>query len=195
MDFILGVIILAIIWYLIKAVRSRPNNANNIDYKNYVPKPKTPETLSNQSTIVLGTEPPKYSEVLAYRVYGDESFAFDIVGEASYQQNLMQIAGAKNEVRKSHNCIAIIRAEPTNPHDPNAVVVGVDNKIVGYFDRDTAKKFHKLLQDKNLNEQVIIAVEAKVVGGWADQYSTGDYGVKLDVPRSLGKWELDRIEN
>ena len=112
-----------------------------------------------------------------------------------YAGKLASIAGDKDEVRKAHECIAIIRAEPNNPHDPNAVAVGIDNKIVGYFDRATAKKFHKFLEEKNLNKHVIFAVEAMVVGGWADQYSTGDYGVKLDVPQSLGKWELDRIEN
>lgn len=192
MDFILGVIILAIIWYVVKAIL---NKQDNDKYKNFVPAPKKPGTLRNQSTYVAGAEKPRYGDVSAYRVEGDRSFSFDIVGEASYQNNLRQIAGDKGEVRKAHECIAIIRAEPNNPYDPNAIAVGIDNKIVGYFDRTTAKRFHKFLQDKSLNNQVIIAVQAMVVGGWADQYSTGDYGVKLDVPTSFGKWELDRIEN
>ncbi len=168
MDFIILVIVVAVIWFLYRVRKS-------------------------QSKIIY----PKQDmhQIIAYQVRGDGNFAFDIVGEASYQNNLKQIAGDKDEVRKAHECIAIIRAEPNNPHDPNAVAVGIDNKIVGYFDRATAKKFHKFLEEKNLNKHVIFAVEAMVVGGWADQYSTGDYGVKLDVPQSLGKWELDRIEN
>nr|DAR57309.1 MAG TPA: HIRAN protein [Caudoviricetes sp.] len=136
----------------------------------------------------------KAKSLTGYKVYGDGSFLFDIVGEASYQNNLKAIAGEKEEDGKEYECVAIIRAEPTNPHDSNAIAVGINNKLVGYFDRQTAKRFHTYLKNQNLSIDAVFAVNALVVGGWDNRYSRGSYGVKLDVPLSFSDWNLERIE-
>lgn len=134
------------------------------------------------------------SKFVAYRVFGDGSYSFEIVGEASYQDNLREIAGEKEDRAKDQECIAIIRPEPNNKYDPNAIAVGIDNRLVGYFERNTAKRFHKFLKNNNLDGHTVVVVEAMIVGGWSNRGGSGHYGVKLNVPKNFDKWELNEIE-
>lgn len=138
---------------------------------------------------------PTSKNIVGFKVLGDDSFNFDIVGEGNYQGYLKQIAGPKSEIRKEHDCIAFIKPEPDNAYDPNAIAVFIDNKPVGYFDRATAKKFQKFLQAKNFGSNTVFAVNALIVGGWKDDESTGHYGVKLDAPMDFSQWGLERIED
>lgn len=128
-----------------------------------------------------------------YRVTGNQKYDFDIVGEASYQENLKKIAGEKQELSKRIKCIAIISLDPTNPHDKNAVKVTINQKTVGYFDRDKAMKFNLYLKEKGMSS-ISLLVDAMIVGGWVDGKSEGHYGVKLDVPFDFYQWQLNKIE-
>ena len=138
---------------------------------------------------------PTSKNIVGFKVFGDDSYNFDIVGEGNYQGYLKKIAGPKTEIRKEHDCIAFIQPEPDNAYDSNAVAVFIDNKPVGYFDRETAKKFQKFLQAKNFGSNTVFAVNALIVGGWKDDVSTGHYGVKLDAPVDFSQWGLESIED
>lgn len=104
---------------------------------------------------------------------GENSYTYNIVGEASYQKNLIKIAGKKEETSKFYECSAKVVSEPTNKYDKNAVKVEINGLTVGYLSRAEAQR----LVGKRIN----ITVPAVINGGWDDGDSKGHYGVKLAI--------------
>ena len=100
-------------------------------------------------------------------------YTYDIVGEASYQNNLIKIAGKKEEESKFYECSAKVISEPTNKYDKDAVKVEINGLTVGYLSRAEAQR----LAGKRINK----TVPAVINGGWSDGDSTGHYGVKLAI--------------
>lgn len=101
------------------------------------------------------------------------SYAYNIVGEQSYQNNLKKIAGPKEEESKFFECYAKVSSEPFNQYDKNAVKVEINGLLVGYLSKSEAAK----LSGKVVNK----TVPAVIDGGWKDEESTGSYGVKLAI--------------
>ena len=101
------------------------------------------------------------------------SYAYNIVGEQSYQNNLRKIAGPKEEESKFFECYAKVSSEPYNQYDKNAVKVEINGLLVGYLSKGEAAK----LAGKVINK----TVPAVIDGGWKDEESTGSYGVKLAI--------------
>lgn len=64
-----------------------------------------------------------------------------IVGESHYQPALLSITNSSPGEEVAFECIAELVPEPTNPHDPHAVMVRVERKCVGYLSRQNARKF------------------------------------------------------
>ena len=100
-------------------------------------------------------------------------YAYNIVGEQSYQNNLKKIAGPKEEESKFFECYAKVSSEPFNQYDKNAVKVEINGLLVGYLSKSEAAK----LSSKVVNK----TVPAVIDGGWKDEESTGSYGVKLAI--------------
>lgn len=100
-------------------------------------------------------------------------YDFDIVGEQSYQQNLARISGQKELRSKHFECSAIVISEPSNRFDKNAIRVEINGLIVGYIPKEKAKKLSRYSVRKT--------VPALINGGWKDDYSEGNYGVKLAI--------------
>lgn len=100
---------------------------------------------------------------------------FEVVGEASYQDALEQICGGRDFYSAQHQCQALLIPEPNNPHDPNAVQVIVDRKLVAYLAREHAVEYH---QHIGMNAS---SCDAKIVGGWDDGETIGHFGIKLKI--------------
>ena len=113
------------------------------------------------------------NETKASLVSNSVSYAYNIVGEQSYQNNLKKIAGPKEEESKFFECYAKVSSEPFNQYDKNAVKVEINGLLVGYLSRGEAAK----LAGKVVNK----TVPAVIDGGWKDEESTGSYGVKLAI--------------
>lgn len=120
------------------------------------------------------------------RVSGDKTdviilqpgaYAFNIVGEASYQSTLADLVGGKSEDGANHYFMALIAPERNNRHDPNAVRVAIENRTVGYLDRRHAAEYRHYLGDTPA------VCCANVVGGWhrARKNDEGHFGVKLAI--------------
>lgn len=61
-----------------------------------------------------------------------------IVGESHYQDAIRSACGWKPGTDTAFDCMAELVPEPTNPHDPNAIMVQIDGRCVGYLSRDDA---------------------------------------------------------
>lgn len=70
-----------------------------------------------------------------------------VVGESHYQPALLSITNSSPGEEVAVDCIAELVPEPTNPHDPHAVMVRVEGKCVGYLSRQNARKFGPRLKD------------------------------------------------
>lgn len=102
------------------------------------------------------------------------AYNFDIVGEASYQNALDQLAGGKTEAGVNVQKMATLIMEKNNPVDRNAVRVDIEGQTVGYLSRNHAKRFRK-----TINRSHCVA-PALITGGWKRAGSQGNYGVRLN---------------
>jgi hypothetical protein len=64
----------------------------------------------------------------------------EVVGEASYQDNLWRIVGGRHspDGRVREDLYAVLAAEPDNPYDANAVAVWIQGLKVGYLSHEDA---------------------------------------------------------
>jgi hypothetical protein len=77
---------------------------------------------------------------------------------------------------QNHYQPAILRSEPTNPHDGNAIAVEISGLKVGYLDRHTAAKLTN--QCKRLGfDRIEATCKAKLAG----YRSHGDQAAKVNV--------------
>ncbi|WP_179992014.1 MULTISPECIES: hypothetical protein [unclassified Acinetobacter] len=101
------------------------------------------------------------------------SYAYNIVGEQAYQNNLKKIAGPKEEESKFFECYANVSSDPFNQYDKNAIKVEINGLTVGYISKVEAAK----LAGRVINK----TVPAVIDGGWLDDDGEGSYGVKLAI--------------
>ncbi len=112
---------------------------------------------------LLSDESPQAVDAPAWTGYG----YLGVVGESQYQPALQQIA------RRDRACQATLIPESDNPFDVNAVVVKIENEVVGYLQRSHARKYRSRL----LALTQPFCCPAKLIGGTRDKPS---FGVLLD---------------
>lgn len=114
--------------------------------------------------------------------YDFENYPFEIVGEASYQSNICKFA----ELRDGKGCFteteARIVREPNNSYDKNACRVDINGLVVGYFAKNHAESWVRLLERLNIPDSSEVYVKAVIVGGGSKDYKLG---VRLDIPSRI----------
>jgi hypothetical protein len=112
---------------------------------------------------------------------GDGEFGFQIVGESHHQTAIEKMVGGRSKEGSHYRCTAIVRAEPTNRYDPNAVEVLIAGIQVGYIPAYQAADMRQTLQRYSINEA---ECDALVLGGWdRGGGDVGYLGVRLDLVR------------
>jgi hypothetical protein len=106
----------------------------------------------------------------------------EVVGEASYQDNLWRIVGGHNypDDRVRVDVYAVLAAESDNPYDPNAVSVWVKGLKVGYLSRDDARRYRPGLLALEQQHGKPIALAGAIVGGGMRADGPGRLGIFLD---------------
>ncbi|HEY3694097.1 HIRAN domain-containing protein [Phenylobacterium sp.] len=115
---------------------------------------------------------------LTVRFPGDGDYETDIVGESNYQTDLEAICGGRSKESHEFECEAMLRREPDNPYDPNAVCVWVQDRRVGYLARPLAAAFSQMAAARGVTA---VVCDALIVGGWRDAKGESHFGVKLDL--------------
>lgn len=102
----------------------------------------------------------------------------DVVGEAFYQDALWRVAGGRqsNHQRVRVDIIAMLRAEPENPYDVNAVEVSIRAARVGHLSRENARLYQPGLIAFQQRVGKPIVLRGVIVGG----------GIYADGPGRLG---------
>jgi hypothetical protein len=85
-----------------------------------------------------------------------------VVGTSHYQDALLELSGrtADDEVRVQK--IALFVPEPDNPHDPNAIAVTIDGRLVGYLSRDENTHWLDVVTGNEIGAEAMIAGRAGV---------------------------------
>lgn len=113
---------------------------------------------------------------------GPGAFEVDVVGESHYQAALESICGGRNESGHRLEVKASLVPENDNPHDSKAVRICIQDKTVGYLDRQAARAYRKKMAGIGLTD-VTVKCDAVIVGGWdRGGGDRGYFGVKLDLP-------------
>ena len=116
---------------------------------------------------------------------GPGTFQYEVVGESYYVNDLRHIifnAGLKVDEPGEMYCRAFLLCEPKNEYDPNAVVVVVETRRVGYIPRkdaqELAPELRKLANTRTKNGRggQVLCVQACI--GWSGPERIG---VRLDL--------------
>lgn len=104
--------------------------------------------------------------------------SLEVVGESHYQDALWRIAGGRTTERIRKEAQAVLKAESTNPYDPNAIAVWIRGDLVGYLSREDAAAYRPGLLAIEARHGGLIELACVVVGG----------GIRADGPGFLGVW-------
>lgn len=114
-------------------------------------------------------------------------FAVTVKGEL-YQEAIRQLIQENAANADSDSGAQIFQAHlmPDNDNscDSGVVRVNIDNRTVGYLNREEARNFHRRLDEKGLSNRITVC-NAIITGGSEVDGKTFNYDVKLDM-ESLG---------
>lgn len=87
-----------------------------------------------------------------------------VVGTSHYQDALLELSGrtADEEIRVEK--VAVFVPEPDNPHDPNAIAVHIDGRLVGYLSRDENRRWLDVVNDHDVAAEAMIAGRGGTTG-------------------------------
>lgn len=151
---------------------------------------KDDEARKNYHKLKEGDSSPCPDQPNYHPLQGNAQYNFKIIGEAAFQENLLHIAGRKQEKATCMKLNAVIQAEPTNQFDAEAVRVQINGYTVGYFDRQTAMDFKTTLAARQIAPTTKFKAGASIVGGWKDHKSEGDFSVYLDIDTQQHRFGL-----
>jgi hypothetical protein len=109
---------------------------------------------------------------------GDDTL--EVVGESYRQEVLWEIVGGRCDERVRFDTVALLVPEPTNEHDPNAIMVLIRGELVGYLSREDATMYlpglRRLIER---SEDGRVALNATIVGGGKDTDHRGRVAVTV----------------
>ncbi len=109
-----------------------------------------------------------------------DSFPTEVVGESNYQDALIAVCGPHTRYGHDIEILASLVREPSNAFDPNAVMVTVRSRKVGYLSREQAERVSSQMQEAGLPT---VECNARIQGGWrTNQHDEGHFGIRLAMP-------------
>lgn len=87
-----------------------------------------------------------------------------VVGTSHYQDALLELAPRAGDEQVRVERLAALVPEPDNPHDPGAIAVHIDGKLVGYLARDENKRWADVVAARAVGCEAMIAGRAGTAG-------------------------------
>jgi hypothetical protein len=100
-----------------------------------------------------------------------------VVGTSHYQETLVGVTGRQSDEEVRHDVVATLVPEPDNPHDPQAIAVHVDRRLVGYLSREENARWQDVVKSLAAHDHVA-AAEGRIAG----RGGTNVLGVFLFLP-------------
>ena len=108
----------------------------------------------------------------------------NVAGESHYQEALQELTGTDGTTGIRLDAEAVLVPEPANPHDPNAVMVQIDGRLVGYLPRAAAVAYGPMVAAVQARGRSA-ACEAMVAGRGGETSALGVF-LRLPKPREEG---------
>jgi len=150
---------------------------------------RLPEPSVERAHLVLSISPTLDRDELGMVIerqaieQGVELIEVDVVGEGFRQAELEQISGPRDAEGKAHLVGAVLRCDPANEHDRNAIRVEVMGLHVGFLPKETAQLLSPSIQT---HYSGVIEAVGVIVGGWDDGMGdAGHYGIRLWIDKML----------
>jgi len=102
-------------------------------------------------------------------------FNVRVVGTSYRQSELATVAKRFDSSAPQHRLVAVLRCEPNNPHDPNAVSVDIDGVSIGYLPKEFAEVVAPILASDTF------WCDAMLTGGHQTHRGRAYYGLMLAV--------------
>jgi len=80
-----------------------------------------------------------------------------VVGTSHYQDALLVLTGRGGDEEVRLEKVATFVPEPHNPHDPNAIAVQIDGRLVGYLSRDENRRWLDVVSSRPVGCEAMIA--------------------------------------
>jgi hypothetical protein len=87
-----------------------------------------------------------------------------VVGTSHYQDALLELSGRQGDEEIRVEKIAVFVPEPDNPHDPNAVAVKIEDRLVGYLSRDENTRWLDVVTGNEVGAEAMIAGRGGTTG-------------------------------
>jgi hypothetical protein len=87
-----------------------------------------------------------------------------VVGTSHYQDALLALTGRQGDEEIRLEKLAIFVPEPGNPHDPNAIAIHIDGRLVGYLSRDENRRWHDVVEGTEVGAEAMIAGRGGTTG-------------------------------
>jgi HIRAN domain len=93
---------------------------------------------------------------------GDELIR--VVGTSHYQDAMLELAPREADEAIRVEKVAVLVPEPDNPHDPNAIAVHIDGRLVGYLSREENVRWKDVVADNEIAGEAMIAGKGGTTG-------------------------------
>ena len=87
-----------------------------------------------------------------------------VVGTSHYQDALLALAPREGDEEVRVEKLATLVREPDNPHDPDAIAVHIDGRLVGYLSREENRRWQDIARDHEIGAEAMIAGRAGTTG-------------------------------
>ena len=104
----------------------------------------------------------------------------NVAGESHYQEALQELTGTDGTSEIRQDAEAVLVPEPSNPHDPNAVMVQIDERLVGYLPRAAAVAYASMIAAVRDRGRAP-ACEAMIAGRGGERSALGVF-LRLPMP-------------
>lgn len=130
-----------------------------------------------------GSRPePSAPTGLYAKIRGTGHFDTEVVGESFYAEAFEELFRAHGVGDRDAEWFgdALLKLEPDNPHDRNAVGVYLEGRKVGHLSREMARDFRQAIVRDGLADRSEFAVTARVYWGGSERH----HSVSLDLPQA-----------
>jgi hypothetical protein len=87
-----------------------------------------------------------------------------VVGTSHYQDALLELSGRDSDEEIRLEKLAAFVPEPDNPHDPNAIAIHIDGRLVGYLSRDENRRWLDVVTGNDVAAEAMIAGRGGTTG-------------------------------
>jgi uncharacterized protein YbgA (DUF1722 family) len=87
-----------------------------------------------------------------------------VVGTSHYHDALLELSGRIGDEEIRVEKVAEFVREPDNPHDPDAIAIHIDGKLVGYLSRDDNKRWLDVVAAHRIGAEAMIAGRGGTTG-------------------------------